>query len=118
MNGLTSTVHSDECSSHSLIPTVETPVNVSRNQIILKIGNETSYQLKTPFEGYHRHIFTERAYSEGNIIGIFKRYLNTKLVNGLSAPEHIMELIQGLYPIHFASHRIRYTQAYVEDNMK
>lgn len=115
INSTTSTQHSDESSSHDLIPTVEVPINVFRNQIILKIDEETSYQLLNPFPNYHRHIFTQPQYTEADIINIFKRYLRPTITNGLKTTEPIMGLVQVVYPIHFRNYKVRFTQNMVID---
>lgn len=115
INSLTPTEHSDESSSHNLIPTVESPINAFRNQIILKFGNEDSYQLQNPFPNYSRHIFIKAQYSNNELISIFKRYLNPNTINGLLTAEENMGRIQEIYPEHFSSYRIRYTQKFVED---
>jgi len=115
INSLTPTMHSDESSSHNLIPCVEIPINVFKNQVILKIGSENSHDVQHPFENYTRHIYTQQSYSEQNLIDIFKQVMQPKVVNGLSAPERVMGLIQTIYPRHFESYKIRYTQTLVED---
>ena len=116
VNSLTATVHSDDSSSHHLIPTVEVPINVFHNQIILNTSPERSYQRKTFFSSrYTRHIFAQPNYTETDIIDIFKRYLNPNIVNGLLTSEPIMGKIQEIYPNHFSNYKIRYTQKLVED---
>lgn len=55
IHSITPTEHSDDSSSHNLIPTVETPINAFRNQLLLKVEDAGSYQLTVPFENYHRH---------------------------------------------------------------
>lgn len=117
LHTLTSTQHSDDSSSHNLIPSVEVPINVFRNQIILKTDEyETSYQTKTFFSSKHiRHIFTQPTYSESDIIDIFKRYANPNLVNGLLTSETVMGRIQEIYLQHFNSYKFRYTQLIVND---
>lgn len=111
----TLTQHSDESSSQNLIPTIEAPINVFRNQIILNIGDETSYQSLNPFSKYNRHIFIQPQYTRDDIINIFKRYLNPNIVNGLKTTEPIMGIIQEIYPEHFSNYKIRYTQKIVDD---
>lgn len=113
IHSLTPTEHSDESSGHDLIPTVETPVNVFRNQLILKIGDENSGQIRKPFENYTRYVITEPQYLESDIINIFKRYLNPYAINALFINEHIMGKVQQIYPQHFRDFRIRLTQKMV-----
>lgn len=115
INSMTPTMHSDESSSHNLIPTVTTPINAFRTQIILNIGKTTSYNLEKPFPNYYKHIFTEPQYTRENIVGIFKRYLNPNVINGLWTNERTMGLIQEIYPLYFSNYKIRYTQKEVEN---
>lgn len=42
VNSLSASQHSDQTSSHDLVPAVETPINVFKNQIMLLIGDERS----------------------------------------------------------------------------
>lgn len=114
-NSLSSTEHSDESSSHNLIPSVEVPVNVFRNQLILNKGDETSYQATNPFQNYTRHVITQPNFSETDIINIFTAYLNPNTVNGLKTDEPTMGIIQNVYPLHFKNYRIRFTQCSVQD---
>lgn len=115
VNSMTATVHSDESSSHNLIPTVTTPINAFRVQIILKIGEQTTYQLQKPFPNYWKHVFTETQYTRENLVGIFKRYLNPNVINGLLTDEGTMGTIQEIYPLYFSNYRIRYTQTEVKN---
>lgn len=115
INATSSTQHSAESSSHDLIPTVETPINAFRNQLILNTGDENSYQLVNPFPSYQRHIITQQNFTTSNIINFFKRYLNPHTINGLKTTEMIMGKIQEIYPIHFRNYKIRFTQKLVED---
>lgn len=86
-----------------------------RNQIILKVGDERSYQLVNPFTNYRRHIITQPHYSNLDIINIFKRYLNPGTINGLKTSEPLMGKIQEVYPIHFRNYKVRFTQKQVQD---
>lgn len=115
INSLSVTQHSDESSSHDLIPTVEIPVNVFRNQIILNIGDEDSYQKENPFPNYSRHIFTKPEFTNTDVIAIFRKYLNPNTVNGLKTTESIMGRIQEIYPLYFRDYKIRFTQKLVVD---
>lgn len=115
VNSMTMTVHSSDSSSHNSIPAVETPINVFRNQIILKIGDETTHQFLIPFPTYHRHIFIQPNYTDTDIINIFKKFLNPSTINGLHTTESIMGQIQNIYPLYFANFKVRFTQSMVED---
>lgn len=115
VNTMSASVHSDESSSHNLIPTVETPLNVFKTQIVLNIGEQTAYRLEKPFPNYWKHVFFEPQYTSENIIGIFKRYLNPNVINGLRTSEEVMGLVQEIYPLYFSSYKIRYTQKEVQN---
>lgn len=115
VHSMTMTQHSDESSSHNLIPSVETPLNVFKNQLLLKIGVSSNYQLEKPFPGYWKHTITEPRYTKENLIGIFKRFLNPHVINGIKTEEQIMGLIQEFYPLYFSSYKTRFTQKIVEN---
>lgn len=115
LNSLSVTQHSDDSSGHNLIPTVETPINVFRNQLVLNRGENSGYQLLNPFPNYCRHIITQPNYSENDLINILGRYLNPLTLNGLKTEEAIMGKIQEVYPLHFRNYRVRYTQQIVDD---
>lgn len=114
-NSLTPTQHSAESSSENLIPSVESPINVFKNQLFLDIGEVSTYQFKIIFPGFHRHVITEPLYDEQKLQNILKRYLNPSVVNGIKTPEHIMGKIQNVYPNHFSNYKCRFTQKVVED---
>lgn len=115
VNSVMATVHSDDSSSGNLIPSVECPVNVFKNQIFILIGETSEYQFKLPFPTFHRHVITAREFSEDDLLGILKRYLNPSVVNGLFTCESLMGKIQRIYPLHFVNYKVRYTQTQVED---
>lgn len=115
INSLTASQHSDQSSAHNLIPSVESPINVFKNQILLLIGENTKYEFKIPFPTYHRHIFTQPSYSTDQLISIFKKVLNPSVINGLYTQESIMGKVQEFYPLHYQSFRIRFTQTKVTD---
>jgi len=115
LNSTEATVMSDESSSHNLIPSMEVPINVFKNQLFILTGEKPDYRFEIPFPTYHRHIVTRPSYTETELIQIFKERLDPRIVNGLCTPEHIMGRIQEFYPVHFSSYKIRYTQRQVED---
>lgn len=115
VNSLTGTVHSSDSSPQDLIPSVEVPINAFKNQIFLNIGEPSNYQFKVIFPGYNRHIFTESDYDSRKLISILKENLNPSVVNCIKTPEFIMGKIQEIYPNHFSSYKVRFTQNFVED---
>ncbi|CAD7002037.1 unnamed protein product [Ceratitis capitata] len=81
-NVLSSTDHSDESSSHHLIPATEAPIHAFKNQLFLQYANEDSYSFKMPFPTFHRHTITKPDYYTQDIKYIFNRYLDPALTNG------------------------------------
>jgi Reverse transcriptase (RNA-dependent DNA polymerase)/RNase H-like domain found in reverse transcriptase/Integrase zinc binding domain len=116
INSMTPTLHSDESSGQNLIPMVESPVNVFKNQIILKIGPESNYELQKPFENFTRHLITLPSYSNVNLMKIGKKFLNPQILNGvMTHHESLLGQIQIVFPIFFAAYKIRLTQNLVTD---
>lgn len=115
VNTLTPTQHSSESSPENLIPSVESPINVFKNQILLNIDDCSTYQFKIVFPGFHRHIITEPSYDEQKMLYILKRYLNPSVINGIKTPENVMGRIQNVYPNHFLQYKCRFTQRIVDD---
>lgn len=112
---LTGSVHSAESSAEDLIPSVELPINVFKNQIFLTIGEETSYQFQIVFPGYHRHTIVEREFTEDKLLALLKRYLNPSVINGIKTSEEVMGKIQEIYLQHFVNIKARFTQKVVMD---
>lgn len=74
------TIHSADQDSTDLIPHVEAPINVFRNQIIIKIGIDmTVYE--EPHRGYARHFIALRQWSEDTLIAVLKEKLRPNIVN-------------------------------------
>lgn len=115
INSLTGTVHSSDSSPQDLIPSVEVPINAFKNQIFLSLGESSDYKFKVVFPGYNRHILTEPDYDSEKVISALKMYLNPSVINCIKTPEFIMGKIQEIYPDHFSSYKVRFTQKFVED---
>lgn len=115
VNSMTVSQHSDESSGENLIPSVEIPINAYKNQLFLNIDSIPSYELQTIFPTYLRHIIKEREYNKENLISILKKYLSPKVTNCIKTPEPVMGKIQEIYPLHFCSYKIRFTQNQVDD---
>lgn len=115
INSLTGTVHSSDSSPQELIPSIEIPINVFKNQIFLTLSESSTYQFKIIFPGFHRHLITEPDYDEQKLTELLKRYLNPSVINGIKTPEPIMGKIQTIYPNHFSSYKCRFTQLVVDD---
>ncbi|GBO99953.1 Retrovirus-related Pol polyprotein from transposon opus [Eumeta japonica] len=115
INSMTATAHSDDTSSHHLIPIANEPINVFKNQIFLKLGQKQSYEFQIVFPTFHRHIIYETDYTEAKLIAILKKYLNPSVKNGLNTTEHILGKIQEIYPENFSNYRIRFARKIVKD---
>lgn len=115
INSLTPTQHSAESSPETLIPSVESPINVFKNQLLISVDDTSTYQFNVVFPSIHRHTITEPHYDERKLQTILKRYLNPSVINGIKAPEQIMGKIQNIYPLHFSQYKCRFTQKVVED---
>lgn len=115
INSISATQHSDESSSHNLIPSVETPINVFKNQIFLESGVTSTYKFQIVFPTYHRHIIEEPDYDSEKLVNLLKRYLNPSVTNCIKAEERVMGKIQEIYPTHFYCYRIRFTQLQTQD---
>lgn len=111
----TATQHSAESSAENLIPGIETPINVFKNQIFLEIDESPSYQFKIVFPGIHQHLIVENEYNENKLLSPLKRYLNPSVINGIKTSENIMGKIQNLYPNHFSNYKCRFTQVVVNE---
>lgn len=115
VNSLTPTVHSSDSSSENLIPSVETPINVFKNQILISEDSTPSYKFDIIFPMYHRHTVTVGDTAEASLVAILKNYLNPAVINAIRTSEQIMLRIQTIYTHHFANYKIRFTHQMVED---
>lgn len=109
------TIHSDDSSSHNLIYSVETPINAFKNQLLISIDDSDHYSFEIPFPSFHRHIIKKPTFSEEQLIQILKQRLDPRLINGIFTSENIMGKIQIIYPTHFSSYKVRFTQNKVRD---
>ena len=109
------TVHSSDSSSENLIPSVEVPINVFKNQIFISEESESTYKFEIVFPTYHRHLITEETFSEESLKSFLKKYLSPSVVNCIKTTEPLMLKIQAIYPIYFGNYKIRFTQQVVKD---
>lgn len=115
INSIASTQHSADSSSHGLVYTVEAPINVFKNQILLIKNTESKYSFDTPFPTFHRHTISRPHYCTDELIQLLKKYLNPSVINGIFTTEDVMGQIQTFYAAHFKNVRTRFTQVKVED---
>lgn len=110
-----STQHSDESSSHNLIPSIEVPINDFKNQIFIRKANSNDYKFSIPFPIFHRHDIYLQTYELDELILILRKYLNPSVINDIQTSEDIMGKIQSIYPDNFSKVKIRFTQSKVAE---
>lgn len=115
INALTLTQQSGERSAEKLIPNVETPINAFKNQLFIEIGPSPSSSFKIIFPTYHRHQIIEPNFTQDSLTQILKKHLNPSVINGVKAEQSIRSMIQQIFPLHFSTYKIRFTQIQVED---
>lgn len=108
------TMHSAEQDSSDLIPHVEAPINVFKNQIIFRIGIDLDSH-EEPHPGYHRHYVSARILDKSKLLESLKENLNPNIINGIKIPENHLGMLQNVYLEHFEKYKIRVTQRVVED---
>ncbi|XP_046810940.1 uncharacterized protein LOC124420803 [Lucilia cuprina] len=108
------TVHSAERDASDLIPHVEVPINVFKNQIIIKIGIDM-LAVEEPHREYTRHFISSKEWSEEALIAILKEKLRPNIINGIKIPESLLGIMQEIYIDHFSRYKIRITQKLVTD---
>jgi hypothetical protein len=94
---------------------IKGPINAFKNQIILNIGNEDSYNFIEPFPKHIRHTITRKNFTENTLIQILKNHLNPNVINAIKAERNIMEIIQVIYPLHLQNYKIKFTNTLLED---
>lgn len=110
------TQHSAEEDNTDLIICTEAPLNVFKNQVIIIEGEEEDRIYELPHPGYHRKTIIKNFFNAEIIRNIFKNEMRPDIINGLKAPEKLMQLIQEVYKENFnKSLKIRFTQKVVTD---
>jgi len=110
----TATAHSADEDSTNLIPHVEVPINVFRNQLILSEGKYIIIH-ESPHAGYHRHYVSLPHFPKSFLTVILKETLNPNVINGIKIPEKYTQLLQEVFVDHFSNYKIRITQRVVQD---
>lgn len=108
------TMHSAEQDASDLIPHVEVPLNVFRNQIIIKEGRGLDI-FEEPHVGYSRHYVAAEKLGKAELTEILKTRLKPNVLNGVKIPETRIGLLQEVYLGNFVGYKIRITQRVVED---
>lgn len=104
---MSSTQHSSEF-TQALIPSIERPLNVLKNQILIKIHNLESRQHRLLFSDRTRTTTIRKQLTDNDL----KKIL-TSLYHSVS--ENIMARIPDIYSNNFTNYKLRYTQSMVED---
>jgi len=73
------------------------------------------YKFTLPFPTFHRHTVSKPHFSDSNLIELLTKYLNPSVINGIQTFKNLMGQIQNLYPEHFSTIKIRFTQSRVKD---
>ena len=105
-NFSTFTAHSADQDASDLIPHVEIPLNVFKNQIIF--GNRFD-MYEEPHSGYMRHFVGVEDLSKERMIAILKEKLKPNILNGIKIPERFLGLLQEVYLEFFSQFKIRIT---------
>lgn len=108
------TMHSADQDSSDLIPHVEAPINVFKNQIVIRNSSYLESH-ETPHRGVTRHYVSLPNWDGEKLTGILKKKLNPNVINGIKIPESYIPLLQELFVNHFSNYKIRITQKEVED---
>lgn len=109
-------MHSADQDNSELIPHVEAPINVFRNQIIFREGDRPRC-LEEPHQGYRRFYVSLPEHDADALTAILKEVLNPNVINGIKIPERFLGLLQDVYVNNFQRYRVRITQRIVEDVM-
>jgi len=85
------TVHSALQDASDLVPYVEAPINVFRNQLYFD-PNRLEYSCETPHTGYVRHLIPID--STQDLLPCLMKYLKLLINNGIKIPESYLQSLQ------------------------
>ena len=102
-----------EISLTEVIPSVETPINSFKNQIILTQGSETKKETKILFKNRIRHRISHKNF-EG-LLEKLKESINPRVVNGIYCDLHTLAQLQHFLITNFPSVKFRFTNKFVTD---
>lgn len=100
------TVHSADSSDNYYIWCTEKPINMFKTQLIFRISNIDSEISEDIFPNRRRTIILKPAYTEIDIVNVFKRYLNPRGINCLRVPLELRQLVQETYKKHFETNNL------------
>lgn len=108
------TAHSASHDSSKLIPHVESPINVFKNQLIFDT-TRSEYLCEYPHPGYTRHLIPLNDGSLAELTDSLQSYLRPVIINGVKIPEEHLQLFQSVCLASFLLFKIRITQRLVAD---
>jgi len=108
------TVHSALQDASDLIPHVEVPINVFRNQLVFD-SSVKEYECLSPHAGYARHLIPLNNEAMLTLEATLKSYLKPSILNGIRMPETYLQFLQTCCSKSFAGYKIRITQRLVQD---
>lgn len=111
------TIHSADQDGSDLIPHVEAPLNVFRNQIIFSQSDNFSEMSahEQPHPKFYRHFISAKNLDHALIKNALKEKLNPNVINGIKIPEDKLGILQSVFLENFSKYKIRVTQRRVED---
>lgn len=108
------TAHSALHDSSRLIPHVESPINVFKNQLIFDT-TRSKYLCEHPFPGYTRHLIPLKDGSLADLTNSLQSCLRPVIINGVKIPEAHLQRFQSICLANFLLYKIRITQRLVAD---
>lgn len=109
------TMHSANQDSTDLIPHVEVPLNVFRNQLVFRIARLDVCCHEEPHPGFHRYYISSKELDQVRLREALRENLNPNVINGIKIPEEYLWMLQNVYLENFEKYKIRVTQRLVED---
>lgn len=106
------TVHSALQDASDLIPHVEAPINVFRNQLVFD-PDRLEYSFETPHTGYVRHLIPID--STQDLLPCLMKYLKPLIINGIKIPESYLQSLQERCRENLPGYKLRITQRLVTD---
>jgi len=101
------TVHSALQDASDLIPHVEAPINVFRNQLVFD-PDRLEYSCETPHTGYVRHLIPIDCTQD--LLHFLMKYLKPLIINGIQIPESYLQSLQERCRKNLPGYKLRITQ--------
>lgn len=104
----TATVHSAFQDASQLIPHVENPINVYRNQLVFD-ANVTEYSCIQPPVGYARHTIPINIQTRMQLGTLLRLYLKPVIIIVVKIPDDLLQDCQTCCSSNFSGYKIRIT---------